>query len=302
MPISDKTIWSFWHSGSSQLSPLHRLCVASWRANNPGWDIRIIDRNNVYSYVPPSELPVGWEQIETPQHQADAARLAVLKRYGGVYIDISVILLRNLDTFLWQGLVENRYGYFGFYDPEFGLNGVGKEYVVVWFMATQKGNPFIARWHEVFCQLMANRSSVDNISQHPLLRDIETFIPEKYKNYLAMQALLKRLIDTEPAMRSYWQDKFKLLDCFESGFKWRVVLDALDWYAEDEMDGLIRPNPPESQWTALQNVPLFKLNNVGGRLNSCIYDELLHSDNVIARIFSKALDLEFATLIQHKKS
>ncbi len=80
--ISEKTIWSFWHSGFANLSPLLHLCVGSWQAQNPDWDIRIIERNNVHAYAPPSELPSKWEQFGSPAHQADAARLAVLKIHG----------------------------------------------------------------------------------------------------------------------------------------------------------------------------------------------------------------------------
>ena len=286
--ISEKTIWSFWHSGDANLSDLHRLCVASWRAQNPGWDIRIIDRDNVHEYVSPSELPAGWKRIETPCHQADAARLAVLKCHGGVYLDISVMLLTNLDIFIWQGLSEKQYSYFGFYNPDLGVAGVGKEDVVPWFMATQKDNPLIARWHEVFCQLMDNRSNVHDISKHPLLHGVDLTHLKEWKDYLAMNAVMKRLIDTEPQMRAYWQHRSNLLNCNESGYKWRAVFDVREWYTEHEMESFIRPNPPEAHWVALKDVPLIKLNNAGGSLASCTYDDLLNSDSLIARLFSKA--------------
>ena len=57
--ISEKTIWSFWHSGFANLTPLLRLCVASWQAQNPGWDIRILDRDNVHVYMPKPESTDG---------------------------------------------------------------------------------------------------------------------------------------------------------------------------------------------------------------------------------------------------
>lgn len=287
--ISEKTIWSFWHSGDANLSDLHRLCVASWRSQNPSWDIRIIDRDNIHTYVPPSELPKGWEHIKSPPLQADAARLAVLKCYGGVYLDISVILLTNLDDFFWQGIHEKQYGYFGFYNPEFGVADEGKELVATWFMATQKNNVFIARWHEIFCQLMHNRSSVNKISKHHLLKNINLAHLKQFKDYCAINAAMKRLIDTESQMRDYWEYQCKLLNCKESGFKWRSVLKAPDWYDPGEMEGFIKSNPPEIQWTALKDVPVIKLHNTGGCLVSYTCDDLLYTDTIISRLFSKAL-------------
>lgn len=289
--IAEKTIWSFWHSGIDGLTPLHRLCIGSWQAQNPQWDIRVMDRGNVHAYVPDSELTHGWDQIESPAHQADAARLAVLKLYGGVYVDISIILMTSLDKLAWQGLSDMRYGYVGFYNPDYGVGVDGREAMAPWFMASKAKSPFISRWHEVFNHVMHGRRNVDNLSNHPMLRDIDLTNLKEFKDYLAMNSVLKRLIDTEPEMRSYWEYCTRLLNTNSTGYKWRSALNVQAWYTDNEMDGFIGPEHTDAEWEAIQEVPLVKLNNAGGGLNKCDYPELLNGHNLISRIFDKALYL-----------
>ncbi len=153
----------------------------------------------------------------------------------------------------------------------------------------KKDSPFIRRWHEVFCQVMHDRRNVTDSSKHPLLRDIDPTNLKEFKDYLAMNSVMKRLIDLGPDMRSYWEHNTHLLNTNDSGYKWRFVLGVDEWYTEHEMDGLVRSNPPEDDWDAIKDVPLIKLNNAGGRLNKYDYSELLGGDNLISRIFSKAL-------------
>ena len=287
--IPEKTIWSFWHGGFANLTPLLHLCVGTWQAQNPEWDIRIIDRHNVHSYAPPAELPQGWEQFESPAHQADAARLAVLKLHGGVYLDISMILMTSLDSFVWDGISKDEYGYFGFYNPAYGVGEDGREAVAPWFMATRKNSPFVSRWHEVFCQVLHGRRNVTRLSEHPMLKGICLDHLKEFKDYLAMNSVMKYLIDLEPEMKAYWQNRSLLLNTNDTGYKWRFVLGVDEWYTDHEMEGLVGPNHREADWNALKDVPLIKLNNAGGALNKCDYPELLNGNNLVSRIFSKAL-------------
>ena len=49
--------------------------------------------------------------------------------------------MTSMDSFAWQGLSGQQYGFVGFYNPDYGVGEVGREAVAPWFMATKKGQP-----------------------------------------------------------------------------------------------------------------------------------------------------------------
>ena len=76
----------------------------------------------------------------TVKHSADFLRGACLHLHGGVWMDVGIILIRQLDNICWKQLE----------DPESPF-----EVSVPWmygtvmanhFVASRKGNPFIKRW------------------------------------------------------------------------------------------------------------------------------------------------------------
>eukprot|EP00438_Fugacium_kawagutii_P008412 Skav234458 [mRNA] locus=scaffold1647:158342:162291:+ [translate_table: standard] len=55
--------WSFWDKGTDMLPQFRRLCVETWAAQNPHWEIAILDQRNVFEYLSPSELPRLWPEM-----------------------------------------------------------------------------------------------------------------------------------------------------------------------------------------------------------------------------------------------
>lgn len=92
-----RVIWAYWDSGESNLKPFFKLCVASWRAKNPDWHIAILSDDNFKQYVSRDQIPSTYFSLKR-QHRSDILRLAVLIRYGGVYMDISTLCLKGFDA------------------------------------------------------------------------------------------------------------------------------------------------------------------------------------------------------------
>lgn len=100
-PPDTRVIWAYWDSGETHLKPFFKLCVASWRAKNPKWQIVILSDDNFKRYVSQDQIPSTFFSLKR-QHRSDILRLAVLLRYGGVYMDISTLCLKGFD-----GLFDN---------------------------------------------------------------------------------------------------------------------------------------------------------------------------------------------------
>jgi len=73
------------------------------KKNRGGFDFRIVHMDEVSNYVTRIELPIQWLRL-SPTQQKDALMNALLSRYGGVALDINTLLLRPLDDY-WNNMV-----------------------------------------------------------------------------------------------------------------------------------------------------------------------------------------------------
>mmetsp|Transcript_24402 Transcript_24402/g.36856 ORF Transcript_24402/g.36856 Transcript_24402/m.36856 type:complete len:435 (-) Transcript_24402:2316-3620(-) len=115
---STKIIWGFWHSKGSgknqkhenskqNLPPLCQLALGSWKAHHGSdWKIIILNDDNFQRYVPSSDIPANFSSL-SPQHRCDILRISVLIRYGGVYMDMTTIVLKSLDPFFENPTEQN---------------------------------------------------------------------------------------------------------------------------------------------------------------------------------------------------
>eukprot|EP00964_Phaeocystis_antarctica_P081945 scaffold51320_cov69-Phaeocystis_antarctica.AAC.1 len=92
----DKVIWGYWHSGRAALPGFCEFCVRTWEARNPAWKVVVIDEASLGEYLEAADLPSTFGSLKV-QHQSDIVRIAVLRRFGGVYLDVSTVCLQGLD-------------------------------------------------------------------------------------------------------------------------------------------------------------------------------------------------------------
>ena len=92
-----RLIWAYWHDAAeAPLPAVAAACVASWRLHAPEWQVRLLDAVSVREWLEEgADYPaVTWSR--TPAHQSDLFGLALVRRYGGLYLDATVLLTRPL--------------------------------------------------------------------------------------------------------------------------------------------------------------------------------------------------------------
>lgn len=100
--IGENTIWCYWDQGIENIYPFYKLCIKTWKKNNPSHNIIIVDKNTIYDYVNKQDLPPNWEKIKLPQLKSDFVRLALLTAYGGIWMDISTICIKPINSVFKQ--------------------------------------------------------------------------------------------------------------------------------------------------------------------------------------------------------
>lgn len=213
--------------------------VIQWaRKLGQEWTIRVLDRvpnspNNVYNYLSESDFPAAFNEERMKgayvgAHSADLVRLPLIYHYGGVWMDVSILLFRHLDDICWNALCDENSGY---EMAGFTLPNNHKEhqmpygYMENWFIASAKRhNAFITRWHAVFKHYWEDKEESEGVKYHPLFVHLNT---EGYRqdmlDYLAQHASFQRVRTTVDIADGWhgpqWhREKVYLLDARNEGY------------------------------------------------------------------------------------
>lgn len=287
-----RVIWMYWSSGAASLTGFRRLCVHTWRVQNPGWQLVILDKYSALEYVDACELPDCYNELESAQ-QADALRLALLARYGGVYTDVATLCLRPLDDWVWDevaGGPEPR-GLGAFYLACFGAEpGVSREYVENWFLAARRGHPLIKAWRDVHSAGWRDAQTRFDFLQGPLFREVDlSYISiEEHRTWLTMHICFKKLIDEDPEMRRIWDEEMLLLRADDGAMAWMGEVDA----SSDEDCARRWVFTEDDSWSerVLTTAPMLKFTGgPAGALQSQPTEHLVGRGNCLARVLAGAL-------------
>ena len=187
-PVSDeKNIWFFWHTGYTHIHPYSQRNIRTWhrRFSKQGWTIRVLDRIpssplNVANFLDisdPGAFPrtfidgtIGGDYV--PQHTSDLVRLPLLLKFGGVYADVGMMQIGDLDR-LWRETVGNPASRFEVLS--YNVGGVEGRNLMNYFLASGRNNPLFARSHQLLLTLWAaggGKTSTEGMHNSPLLRGV----------------------------------------------------------------------------------------------------------------------------------
>ncbi|KAM4054513.1 capsular polysaccharide synthesis protein [Hirsutella rhossiliensis] len=185
--IDDKNIWFFWHSGFARMHPYTQRNVRAWhrRFSKQGWVVRVVDREpssplNVANFLDihdPDTFPqsfvdgtIGGDYA--PQHTSDLVRWPLLLKYGGVYADVGLMQIGDLDR-VWNMTIGSPDSPFDVLS--YNAGGVQGRNLTNYFLAAGRDNPLFARCHKLLLALWAadgGKTSTDGMHASPLLRGV----------------------------------------------------------------------------------------------------------------------------------
>ena len=114
-----KNVFMFWEGKSYILLKILHQLVHKHSKNN-AYDVHFITYKNMYKYLP-KEIPDNMTTWKLA-HQADYLRVALLYKYGGVWVDADTIVMPNFrDVFK---MLETKKGFFVLENNESIWNGV----------------------------------------------------------------------------------------------------------------------------------------------------------------------------------
>ncbi|KAK8034321.1 hypothetical protein PG993_009316 [Apiospora rasikravindrae] len=184
-PVSDeKNIWLFWDSGFAQMHGYAQRNVRTWhrRFSRQGWVVRVLDRlpdsplnvANFLDVTDPAVFPRAFRDgtlagTYGAQHTSDLVRWPLLLRYGGVYADVGLMPIGDLDR-LWRETVGD--GSSPLEVLTFTMDGRD---LTNYFLASGRDNALFLRCHKLLLELWAadgGKTTTDGMCNSPLLRGV----------------------------------------------------------------------------------------------------------------------------------
>jgi hypothetical protein len=126
-----KIIWSYWDN--SEVPDFIKKCRKNWKKFAPNYEIKCLNKSNITQYI--DNMPENWESLPA-YRQADVLRLKLLEKYGGIWIDASILLMENPDKFIGDDITL-------FITPSSNNSNPIYEN---WFIASGKNNKIIQKW------------------------------------------------------------------------------------------------------------------------------------------------------------
>jgi hypothetical protein len=162
-------IWSFWHD-TDNIPKLVTKCVNSWKVQAPGWKICFLNLETVHNYI---DINVNIYKSYKTAVLADIIRLKLLSKYGGLWIDASVLLHKPLTHIIHD---MDRMFYFRLH---------GHEHVECWFMYFPVKYCFIA---DIWVKSMQSVIQTPNfVETHPVYTDSKHCISERKTYFILYQ-------------------------------------------------------------------------------------------------------------------
>ena len=132
-------IWTYWEGYESQL--INKCLCISNRSIQHAWTIHLITENSLYRYLPKYTFPSSL-LLKSPVLKSDYIRLRLLDKYGGWWLDPSVIVTSStiLTQLYQEGESKNAsivYFYSGKDEKHFLENNI---------MYSHVGNAFVRLW------------------------------------------------------------------------------------------------------------------------------------------------------------
>jgi hypothetical protein len=115
--------------------------------NLPNWKQIIVSDTTINQYVKPPEVYYTLGKT----HKSDWLRLALLQKYGGCWMDASIIVNRETElNMMYEQSIHNQYEMTGFYTPLGVINNDPSSFIESWCLMAPRNSRVINTWLEEF--------------------------------------------------------------------------------------------------------------------------------------------------------
>lgn len=188
-----KIIWTYWQPAPAP--PFIQACLANWRRFAPDHELRLLDRSSVAQWLP--ALRDDFDAMPA-YRQADWLRIQLLARHGGVWMDASMLLSRDL-AWLHETRRRRAADYVGFYIDRYTTR---PELPIVenWMMASVPRGAFAVALAAAFDRALDEGAEgvLQRLRSEGRHERVVQALSEDFQRYLLMHVAASDLLDRHP--------------------------------------------------------------------------------------------------------
>lgn len=294
---NNKHMWAYWHQGTKNMPLFVRQNIEHWKTVAPDWEIRLIQGADPTSechhskFVDEDMLPKYFSHLLV-QKQSDAVRLALIRLYGGIYMDVTVLLFEPPEINFWKyvDLPENhpeKKHMVGYYYPAYTLPG-RKDGYEIWMIVATKQDPLIIKWHDLFLELLAQNPDPMLRNEttgelNPLFKGVDfSKLDEPHLNYGVSTSCLHALLQLNPEMNYLYENKSILRNADDHPGVYTLSYEW-GWVSPQFYDFFFNRShlTPTNITKVLNGAPLTKLINHAVMIKDQDYYDWRRLDNVL---------------------
>ena len=139
-----KNIFCFWNSDN--IPPLVSECIKNFKKKLPEWNIILLNEKTIHIFIDETEFPKKYNKLTIPQ-KSDWIRLILLYKYGGLWMDSSIIInVPSEINYMYDKVFKENYQLAG-YSFNNLIYSFDKYYSFEsWFMISKKNSDIIYKW------------------------------------------------------------------------------------------------------------------------------------------------------------
>lgn len=239
-----KVIWSYWDS--DKVPPSVAFALNTWMFFQPNFIICLLSKSTVKNFVESEFLT----KSKSKQEEADVLRLLLLEKYGGYWIDSTIILCAPIED-LWE---PKDYDVGGYWIPKFTTDPKHKVFEN-WFIVAPRHSKLIRQWKKEFLYALSFPSRAEYIN------NIDTDLQNIFgKEYLMMHCCFLKVT------RGNHPYKIKCFSAFDKKEGPFYYLHTHTWNSSKAISDLLTEDNPKI------NQRMLKLR--GGERDA--FDSMLH--------------------------
>ncbi len=194
-----KIIWAFWDGGEKEMPPFHSFNINNLRLKLEPKGYKIVvtnlvpgDPNNIYSLLADDEqLREIFENIDQKavtyknedghdikMHPAivksDYARLGLLQKYGGIWMDGTNVLVKDIEDLNMQAFIKSEQSVAGYVMDGYAsensvrINNKPVDGMENWLLIAKPNSRLVKAWKTAFAHYWKTRSKGQQINLHPM--------------------------------------------------------------------------------------------------------------------------------------
>lgn len=221
---SETIIWQYWEQGLENAPEIVKICVDSVEKYKNGHKHLILSRENIKDYV---DIPdYIWElndkKVIKSAHMSDIIRTYLLAKYGGVWIDATVLLSKDLPNYVTDSelfVFQN--------ELKIDLDGLN---MASYFMAAKPHNEIIVRTQHLLNEYWKENCFLNNyfmfLHAFTMVSQANENLRKMYKNipffsFIPVQRFSEELLNQYSEAR--WEQLKSISPFYKLSYKSNVL-------------------------------------------------------------------------------